>query len=226
MSKFASLCLLAYKRPIQLRECLNTLLATIDYPSEIIVNLDTDDSGNLEYLTDLYRKGKISKLITSGGNNRGVGRSLANCIGISEGDLIFKIDTDLSFSPGWLSKAVWALEELPEIGAISLFDYNHYDPNDTRFNHYDELKDYWLVDDFVSSIYGFRKSYLDIGGWWEDDGFHKKIQASGVHLAITKKDYVKNSGFGVGKSTYVSGTEESPFKTPTHDRPLVFHDTI
>jgi glycosyltransferase involved in cell wall biosynthesis len=226
MKKYSSLCLLAYKRPQQLKTCINSLIATIDAPAEIIVNLDSDDSENSEYLFSLYKQKKISKLILNAGNNRGVGTSFAYCVGAAEGDYIFKIDTDLVFKPGWLSKAVWALEELPEIGAISLFDYKHYDPNETRFNSYDNIKDYLLVDDFVNSIYGFRKHWIALGGWEQDDGFHKKIQEQGVHLAITNKDYVENTGFGIGKTTYVSGTEENPFKTPTHDRPLIFHDTI
>lgn len=220
--QFASLCLLAYKRPQQLKECLQSIFETADFPHEIIVNLDGDDSGNSEYLFDLYKNKRISKLIMQSGNNRGVGRSFANCIAMAEGEYIFKIDTDLVFSQNWLSVAVTGLHDNPEIGAISLFDYRHYDPNDSRFNHYDEIKNLWLVDDFVTSIYCFKKKYLNISGWDADDGFHNRIQKQGVHLAITKKDYVRNTGFGVSKSTYVSGTDENPFKTPTFPQPLIF----
>src|SRR3990167_10031367 len=111
MSKWASLCVLAYKRPQQLKECLNSIFATIDYPNEIIVHLDADDSGNAEYLFSLYKEKKISKLLMNAGNNRGVGRSFANCIGIAEGEFIFKIDTDLIFHPHWLSTSVRYLDD-------------------------------------------------------------------------------------------------------------------
>lgn len=229
--KFASLCVLAYKRPESLKQCLESIFATVDYPHEIIVNLDGDDSGNSEYLFNLYKQKRISKLVMQSGNNRGVGRSLANCVGVAEGEYIFKIDTDLIFQPKWLSTTVKGLDDFPEIGSISLFDYRHYDPNDERFNHYDELGNFWLVDDFVTSVYAFKREYLQLRGWDEDDGFHKIIQMSGkkekvIHLAITKEDMCKNTGFGVGKSTYVSGTEEAPFKTPTHPYPLVYQSGL
>lgn len=222
MVKHASLCILAYKRPEQLRECLSSISETADYPHTIIVNLDGDDSGNEEYLVWLHKQKKISYLILNAGNNRGVGRSFTNCLGVAEGDYIFKIDTDLKFKEGWLSTACKILEKNYDIGALSLFNYNHYDPNDKRFETIYEGDNYYLVSDFVSSIYGFRRHFLDGVTSVEDDGFHTKIKSKGNHLAITKKDYVINSGFGVGKSVYVSGTPENPYKTPTHDEPLVF----
>lgn len=232
MTKFASLCLLAYKRPQQLLDCINSLTQTCDYPYQLIVNLDTYDKVNLEHLTNLLTQSRISNLLINNGNNRGVGRSFQSCLGVAEGDFIFKIDTDLTFKPAWLSKAVKVLENNPDVGAVSLFDYNHYDPNDDRFksenSRLEEREDCYIVKDFVSSIYGFKKEHLFIINPVEDDGNHTKFQnydlGGGVcfNLAITKEDLVTNSGFGVYKSTYVSGTEENPYKTPIFDEPLIF----
>lgn len=219
MAKFASLCLLSYKRPERLRECILSLQENTDYPYELIVNCDGDDDPlNVDWLTDLHRAGAISKLIITGGQNRGVGRSLANCIGVAEGDYIFKVDTDLTFKPRWLSVAIEILDEYPEVGGVSLFNYQNYDPKDSRFKILEMCPTHHIVNDFVSSIYGFRRSSLTMGGWDQDDGFHQNLK----RLAITKKDYVVNHGFGVTKSTYVSGTEDHPYKTPTHDKPLLF----
>lgn len=221
--KFVSLCLLAYKRPQMLRECLESLLANTDYPYELIVNSDTDNSGNSEYLFDLYKRGKISKLILTNGNNRGVGRSLANCIGVSEGSYICKLDTDLIFKPQWLSRAVSVLEQSNDVGVVGLFDYRNNDPRDTRFQVLEKREGCRIVNDLVSSAYLFRRGHLEIGGWQEDDGFHQKIcQTYNLLPALTLEDLVINNGFGVYKSTYVSGTEEAPFKTPTTDHPLIF----
>lgn len=226
MSQFASLCVLAYKRPSQLVDCLDSLIATADFPYQLIVNLDGGDDFNITYLTEQLRLGRISNLVLNGGNNRGVGRSFQNCLGLAEGDFIFKIDTDLTFEPNWLSTAIKVLKSDDRVGAISLFDYNHYDPNDDRFkpenNHLASEGEYRFVKDFVSSIYGFRsEAYYKDSIYLNhipDDGLHQEFGA----LAITTKDFVKNSGFGVYKSTYVSGTEEKPYKTPTFDKPLVF----
>lgn len=195
--------------------------------------MDGDDSGNSEYLFSLLKEKKISYLVLNAGENRGVGRSFQNCLGLAEGDYIFKIDTDLTFQPGWLSTTVKALDDNPDIGAISLFDYNHYDPNDDRFKpencHLETRDEIVVVKDFVSSIYGFRRSDLnkavnpklvynitDIN--IPDDGMHQQFGS----MAITKKDFVKNQGFGVYKSVYISGTEEAPYKTPTFNEPLIF----
>jgi glycosyltransferase involved in cell wall biosynthesis len=222
MKTFASLCVLAYKRPERLQSCLETLILTADYPYELIINLDGGDYENRILLAKYLNDGRLSKVIFSGGDNRGVGRSFANCIGVAEGQYIVKIDTDLTFSPHWLSTSVRILEDNPTIGALSLFNYRNYDPNDTRFEITGDAedRDFYLVNDFVSSIYGFRRKDLVKGGWDQDDGFHSRLG----QLAITKKDYVKNHGFGVTKSTYVSGTEDNPYKTPTHDLPLLFQD--
>jgi glycosyltransferase involved in cell wall biosynthesis len=218
--KIASLCVLSYKRPERLRACIDSLIQNTSYPYELIVNADgNDDQANIEYLLSLYRSKRISKLILNSGENRGVGKSFANCIGVADGDYIVKIDTDLTFQPHWLEKGVEILDE-GLINAVSFFNYRHYDPNDVRFNIISATDKYCIVDDFVSSIYMFKREHLKLGGFNADDGFHSKLRP----LAITPEDYVSNHGFGVTKSVYVSGTEDHPFKTKTFDKPLIFND--
>lgn len=223
-NKFASLCVLAYKRPEQLKSCMKSLKETTNYPHEIIVNVDASEGDNNQsFMVDLLLEKKISKLLLNNGENRGVGRSFANCVGVAEGDYIVKIDTDLTFTHGWLSQAIGILESNTDIGAVSLFNYRNYDANDTRFNIIETRSNCHIVDDFVSSIYVFSKDHLrDTSNWMNDDGFHSYIQSKGLKLAITLTDYTSNSGFGVTKSTYVSGTEDHPYKTPTHNEPLLF----
>jgi glycosyltransferase involved in cell wall biosynthesis len=225
---FASLCILAYKRPEQLQKTLDSLLSTIDYPCEIIVNVDGDEDKTVYGIASkFYSEGKISKLILNNGKNRGVGRSFQNCIGVAEGDYIFKIDADLTFHPKWLSQAVKILDTNSEVGAVGLFDYNKWDQNDSRFKPEENVLqvmktwefEYQIVKDFVSSIYGFRKKYLDNWiGDIPDDGFHTHLEK----LAINHS--VDNTAFGVVKSTYVSGTEDHPYKTPTYTEPLLFSE--
>lgn len=219
-----SLCVLAYKRPELLRRCLESIWATVDEPCQIIVNLDGGDTDNSIYLFDLYKQGRISNLVLNAGKNRGVGRSMANCVGLCEGDFIFKIDTDLEFRQGWLSTACNALRRHSDVGAVSLFNYNHYDPADTRFVVEEEREDVLIVNDLVSSVYGFRTADLVLGGWNHDDGFHQTLKGYRGKLAITKTDLCKNDGFGV-KSVYVTiRPDGTAFKTKTNDSPLIFGD--
>jgi glycosyltransferase involved in cell wall biosynthesis len=223
MNEFVSICLLAYKRPERLIECIESIMATADFPFELIINLDGGDAINAGYLAGLWANGKISKLILNNGKNRGVGTSFANCVKLSEGDYIFKVDTDLIFVKGWISQAVNILKNNSDVGAVGLFDYRTYDPADTRFNVIEKREDCRIVDDFVSSAYLFRRdSIKNSTGWEEDDGFHQTLQSYYGKLALTKEEMARNSGFGVGNSVYVTGTMDNPRKTETFSQPLVF----
>lgn len=226
-NNFASLCVLAYKRPERLIECIDSLIESIDYPCEIIVNLDGSDAKNESLLFQKYVKGEISKLILSNGNNRGVGRSFQNCLGVAEGDYIFKLDADLIFKPGWLSTSVKILQNNPTVGAVGLFDYNVQDPNDERFkpenNVLYERESCYIVNDFVSCGYGFRKEHTPITTYqMPDDGFHQSFKNIGLNLALTKGSVVDNKSFGFD-SVYVQVKPDgSATKTPTYAEPLVF----
>lgn len=230
MNNFASLCILAYKRPKLLNDSIRSLHETIDYPCEIIINYD-----GLDNVADFAPEGfvKCSKQILVYGKNRGVGRSLQNCLGLCEGDYIFKIDADLMFKPKWLSSAINILTD-KSIAAVGLFDYNKWDPNDDRFkpenNVIEDRGDYKIVKDFVSSIYGFRKDDIDVlleeapctdeKGNLNDDGLHSALQTYRGKLAL--KDMVENTAFG-NKSVYVTiKPDGTAFKTATYDQPLLF----
>lgn len=224
---FTSICILSYKRPQMLIDCIESLQQTVDSPCEIIVN---DDTGtNLDILRQFLVDGKISKLVVNAGSNRGVGRSFQNCIAVSEGSYIFKIDSDIIFKPRWLSTALKVMEENPDLAALSLFDYKHYDPEDKRFSHRRIREDCIVVNDFVSSAYGFRRRELPYdfvtGYTMPDDGFHQwlsQVDKDGLPLAITKKDYVTNQAFGE-KSVYVTKQPDGSFeKTPTYLSPKLF----
>lgn len=211
-----TICLLSYKRPAMLEACVRSLFETKVEPVQLIINSDGNDFENNNYLYTLYQQKKVSSLILNNGSNRGVGRSLQNCLGMAEGDLIMKVDTDLVFLPGWQEVTRSIMYDNPDIGSLSLFDYRHYDPNDTRFKIEFERSDCFIVNDFVSSVYAVRAEEIRKMYPVTDDGIHSRF----APLAITKRDYVRNQGFGVGKSVYVSGTVEHPFKTPTFSQPF------
>lgn len=221
----ASLCVLAYKRPELLIKCLDTLHETIDFPCEIIVNVDGEDNPDQHAASiahSYYRKKLISKLITVGGSNRGVGRSFQNCLGVAEGDYIFKIDADITFKPNWLSKAIGVLDNNPDVGSVGLFDYHRQDPNDERFkpenNVIEKRSDCLIVEDFVSSIYGFRNGPYGAVKM-PDDGWHQSV-AAGKKMALADLVDVKAFGFG---SVYVTlKPDGTATKTQTFEDPLIF----
>jgi len=224
--KIASLAILAWKRPEMLWSCLQSIRDTADFPYEIIVNLDGGDyTENLTNLLQLFSDARISKLILIGGKNRGMGNALQNCLGVAEGQYIFKIDGDLIFKPGWLSTGVSILDNNEDVGAVSFFNYRHYSPDDSRFNIdlSEHRNDCFIVDDFVSSIFGFRNYDNTFPRPMANDGFHQDLKKQYGKLAITKEDLVTNQGFGLGKSVYVIPDQNGePTVETMYGDPLIF----
>lgn len=195
--KFASLCILSFQRLDFTKIMLPSLLETLDAKAEVIVHDNGSDNEVKDYLLSLLKERKISWLILNGGDSMSIGKAIQNCLRVASGDYLFKIDNDLKFKKGWLSKSIKILEENKNIGCLSHFNYRHYDPNDNRFNIIKEEKDYNIVDDFVSSIYGFRRELWDkYGKELGTDGWHQFVKSQGYNLAITKEDMVENFGFG------------------------------
>ena len=203
---------------------MNSLL-TVDagVNFELLIHDDGSDDEIKAFLSDLARKGKISYLIQNCGKNRGIGEAVRNCFKIASGDYLFKVDTDLEFKEGLLKKAVEILDN-DSIGAVSLFNYNHYDPNDGRFKIEQEKENCFIVSDFVSSIYGVRRDvYEKFKDTLDTDGWHQIIKSSGKDLAISKEDFVTNFGFGIERSVYLDKNDKGEIITrATCDLPLLF----
>ena len=223
MKEYASVCVLSYKRIDYLRRMMASLLTTdAGYPMEIIVHDDGSDQRVTNYLYDLLAKKRISYLILNGGKNRGIGEAIRNCFKVASGKYLFKVDTDLTFEDGWLKKGVEILQD-KEVGAVSLFNYNHYDPNDDRFKVEKTKETHLVVSDLVSSIYGVREAiYEEYKDKLSTDGWHQYIKEQGHDLAISDVDLVQNFGFGIGKSIYVTEEDGKPVPTKTHKDPLLF----
>lgn len=215
--KFASLCILNYQRSEFFKQSFESLAISLDYPAEILVH--DDGSDDISYLLEMFKERKFSWLVLNGGGNMGVGASLSHLASISHGDYIVKMDTDLTYESGWLSKSVAVMENNPDISSLSMFNYNHYDSMDNRFSIERERSDCYIVKDLVSSIYMFRKEDLPRVMPLQDDGNHQRL---GV-MAITKTDLVHNFGFGLDKSIYVESTPTGPQKRKTSEFPKLFN---
>jgi len=221
--KYASLCLLAYKRPEFLKRTVNSLLTTdAGFPYELIIHDDGSSDLSLDsYLNGLAVGGNTSYVIKNVGKNRGIERALKACIGVSTGDYIFKLDSDLEFKKGWLAQAVKLLE-VSNVGAVGLFDYRNQDPKDKRFHNIMRIVNLpcWESDNFVSCAYGFkRETFEKYGHLMGDDGWHLELHRRGMRLLITRPDVVKNYGFGLERSVWV-GKDGKAIKT--HKEPLIF----
>jgi len=206
--KYASLCVLSYERPDFLIRSLESLKENTKYPYELIVNDDASLNQKVSsYLTEQYFNGHISHLILNSGQNMGVGRAFRNCIGVSNGDYIFKLDADLEYKPGWLETVVNIIENNKDAGCVGLFNYLNYVPTDERFIKLEEREDCNVVKDFVNSGYGFTRRVWDkFGHALGDDGWQVYVNGKDINLSgekrgkykslIPKEDVADNFGFG------------------------------
>lgn len=226
---YASVAILSYERYDFLVKMMTSLLKTKSgYPMEIIVHSDgSTDKRVIEYLQSLASQGKISYLIQNCGKNRGIGEAVRKCFKIASGKYLFKVDTDLEFKENWLKEAVEILER-PNVGSVSLLDYNNYNPEDKRFEtiqtlEYGDLK-YKIVTDFISCLYGVKREiYEEFKNKLDTDGWHKYIQSQGYYLAISNEDKIVNFGFGENTSIYLEKKLDGTITTrETHKEPLLF----
>jgi len=195
---FASLCLLSFERPDFLIKSFESLKRNTRFPYELIVNDDGSFNQHVSsYLTEQFFSKQISWLILNGGKNMGIGKSFRNCIGVSSGQYIFKLDADLEYFDGWLKTVTDILRNNVDVGACGLFNYQVYDPSDNRFGILEEREDCYIVEDFVNSGYGFKREIFDLYGHnLQDDGWQVYIKQQGYKLAIPKVNVVHNFGFG------------------------------
>ena len=203
MSDFASLVILSYNRKDFLRRSLESLWANTDSEYELIVVDDASNAETQEYIFSLVRQKKVSTALFNVGWNRGIGIAVNRGVAASRGNILFKLDADLLYHPGWLREARRLLT-IQKIGCLGLFRYN-YPPcrwqdelNRTDPEGFDEVKD------FVGSAIGFRREMYDRFGPWTEEGWtfsedvkkKKEIQAGGYLLALPKDDLAVNFGFG------------------------------
>lgn len=96
-----------------MKESINSLIQTTDYPSELIVIDNGGNPDDTDFLLDLVRQGKINTLIRNKENMHfayawNQGAKVAN------GDYLVFTCNDILFGPRWLSTTIGLLEKYPE----------------------------------------------------------------------------------------------------------------
>lgn len=121
---YASLCFLSYERPEFLRTAIDTALAGIDEPVEVIVHDDGSTNPELlKYLYTIHQRGEVSSVILNApGVNQGQGIALNRMFNQASGDILIKLDQDLIFKPGWLRRVREILAD-GRVGLLGFFKY-------------------------------------------------------------------------------------------------------
>lgn len=119
-----SILIPVFNRVELLIESLESLRANTYYPHEIIVYDDGSDKPTKDFLLRLIDCGLVSYIVMTPRKwNRGNCFSTDQLYALSSGAYIAKMDGDEQYSPGWLTKAVKAMELWPQIGQLSLHQF-------------------------------------------------------------------------------------------------------
>lgn len=226
---YASLCFLSYERPAFLRQAVTTALAYADEPVEVIIHDDgSRDPELLKLLYTWHQRGTVSHvMLNPPGQNRGQGVALNKLFHAASGDPICKLDHDLVFLPGWLTRVKEILAD-ERVGLCGLFKYEH-DPVDWRktvipdvqllargIDYADLPRGYSFHSHICGSGMAIPRRVWDLLGpfeeGWESFGedwqFQKDVFAAGMFNALPDEDVVTNVGFGLGPSTVVVRGED------------------
>lgn len=230
MSNFTSVCVLSYERPHYLRACLETLRDAGE-PFELIVHDDGSTNPELlAFLHEMQARGQFSTLIMNQpGHNQGVGCAIKRCFDVAQGDVLVKVDQDLVFQSGWLTRVREILAD-PNVGLTGLFAYHH-DPVDVAKTKLDGIEPpddaTWSYHTHIcgSAFAITRETYERFGiethsdAFAEDWDLMKRLSATELVCALPNEALVVNVGFGIGPSTVV--VAENTVQTIKH-KPHLF----
>ena len=129
--KYASIIVTHYgstpERSQLMRKSIESLLATLDYPSEIIVVDNGDVLEDSKYLLDLATQGKIQHYLRNT-TNMSFGYARNQGFKLADGDYICISDNDILFKKNWLKSCIDILEAYPDrkIYATPIYNVTHW----------------------------------------------------------------------------------------------------
>ncbi len=116
----ASIVLFANHGAVPLREAVHSLEETVEGQAQIVVMARECREDVATYLTRLCVRGRIAGF---GFDPMGIGRShcgMDGAFALTSGRYIVRVQDDMRFSGGWLTKAIGVLDEHPDIGLLGL----------------------------------------------------------------------------------------------------------
>jgi hypothetical protein len=103
-----------------LRTVLHGIRETVDLPHELVVFAEDCPEQVATYLLRQYLRGRIAGYEVESRDQHGHHCGLDRAYHMVKGDYLVRVDDTLEFQPGWLEKAIDALEADPHIGCLSL----------------------------------------------------------------------------------------------------------
>jgi hypothetical protein len=171
-----------------LRKALRGIRETVDDPWELAVFVNDAPEQVATYLVRQYLRGRISGFELDSGASHGDQCGLHRIYHLVDGEYVVRVDDTLEFQPGWLDKAVAALETRPEIGCLSLVpppDY-HRGRGRPRTVHVEPVE----VDDLDMRCFVTRRDLVErhecrlMGGRPGDPSFQDYLRGAHKTLAF------------------------------------------
>jgi len=229
-----SVCLLSYNRSKYLRKTLEEIKFA-GCPYELIINDDGShpfEENYGEIMGTLMNQQATTVIFNTPNHNEGVGRSINKCFGIATGDILIKMDSDVTLENNWLVKTLELFEDNPRLGLLGLCHYRH-DPVDMAKTIINEYDDYTEHTHILGSVFAVRREvYEEFGissyseSFSEDWELMKKIEASDKwHNGLPLQELAHNYGMGLGKSTVaLKGVEGGIETAKIHKQPYMYDD--
>lgn len=101
-----------------LRICLESLWSSIDIPADLLVFDNASSPEVRNYLQEVQHQGRIQYLVLSD-KNVGKGGAWNFIFQAAPGEHIAYSDSDVHFSPGWLSRSLEILHAFPNTGMVT-----------------------------------------------------------------------------------------------------------
>jgi hypothetical protein len=116
----ASIVIFASHGVPALRTVLHGIRDTVAEPCELVVFAPDCPEQVATYLLRQYLRGRIAAYQVEPNDHRGHHCGLDRISHLASGEFLVSVDDSLEFQPGWLDKAIGALEADPGIGCLTL----------------------------------------------------------------------------------------------------------
>jgi len=117
--KTVDIALITWNRLELTKKCISSLLEYTDYPFHLSVVDNGSTDGTRDYLSDLFEKGMINRILFFD-KNVGVSPASNSIWDLSSADYFLKIDNDIEFCrKGWLSEMIRIVDRNQEIGVLA-----------------------------------------------------------------------------------------------------------
>jgi len=195
-----------------IKECVASILRHTTVKSRLIVvdNASNEDTQN--YLKGVKGNERVDVQLIFNETNLGPGKARNIALKQIDADYVCFVDSDVTVTPGWLSKMINLAKGYPEIGMVnpSSNNFNQVPPKGTS------------LDEYAQTLVKFKNNYIEVGqcisfcmlikrevvnkiglidenyilAMYEDTDYSMKASTSGYRCAIAKSSYVWHYGHG------------------------------